>query len=175
MLFRNGTHLIDAVCWFAASEPDWVVGGVDGGHPPKRARDAGGGGRAPAGAPRGGALVHFENGVRAFINMSKRALAPTRLEVFCEQGQLDVRDDWVELWTASPPGSLTLAGRPLPMPPTRLAETPAAIAGVIRAVEHGGDGLHLAREARKTLAIIIAILQSSAAGSAPVRFPVNDL
>jgi predicted dehydrogenase len=174
MLFRNGTHLIDAVCWFAGGEPDWVSGVLDEEHTDYGPRYAGDGGRDPALDPGGSALVHFENGVRAFINCSKRMHAPFRIDVFCELGQLRLYDGSGEVWAPSSPGGRQLARRPLVVPLTRRAETPAAIAEVVRAVEHGGDTLSPAREARKTLAIIIAILQSSTAGGAPVRFPVQD-
>jgi predicted dehydrogenase len=174
MLFRNGTHLLDTVCWFAGGEPDWVVGVLDEEHSSYGPRYAGDGGRDPALDPGGSALVHFKNGLRAFVNCSKRMHAPFNVDVFCELGQLRLYDGSGEVWAPSTPGGSQLAGRPLAVPLTRRAETPAAVADVIHAVEHGGDTLSPAREARKALAIIIAILQSSAAGGAPVRFPVQD-
>ena len=32
MLFRNGTHLIDAICYFAAADPEWVVAELEAGY-----------------------------------------------------------------------------------------------------------------------------------------------
>jgi len=173
MLFRNGTHLIDSVCGFAGSEPDWVVGLLDEEHLAYGPIYAGQGGRDPAIDPGGSALVHFKSGVRAFINMSKRMFAPLELDIYCETGLLRLRDGSGEIVTPLP-GTQTQVSRPLPLPLVRLAETPAAIAEIIRCIEKGGQTLCPPREARKTLAIIIAIIQSSAAGSVPVKFPLVD-
>ena len=32
MLFRNGTHLVDSICYFAGSEPDWVFAELEDGY-----------------------------------------------------------------------------------------------------------------------------------------------
>ena len=32
MLFRNGTHLVDAICYFADSEPEWVSAELEDGY-----------------------------------------------------------------------------------------------------------------------------------------------
>jgi predicted dehydrogenase len=181
MLFRNGTHLIDTICWFATaggqgqagSEPAWVVGVLDEEHADYGPRYAGDGGRDPALDPGGSALVHFQNGVRAFVNCSKRTAARLELDVFCERGQVRVDDASAEVW-APAGGGREPARRPLAVPHTERGDTPAAIAGVIHAIERGGETLSPPREARKALAIILAILQSSAAGNAPVSFPVGD-
>jgi predicted dehydrogenase len=195
MLFRNGTHLIDTICWFATaggqgqataggrgqataggqgqagSDPEWVVGVLDEEHAGYGPRYAGDGGRDPALDPGGSALVHFRNGVRAFVNCSKRARARLELHVYCEHGQVRVDDASAEVWL---PAGRGLGRVPLAVPLTERADTPAAIAGLIRAIEHGGETLSPAREARNVLAVILAILQSAVAGSAPVRFPVQD-
>jgi predicted dehydrogenase len=172
MLFRNGTHLIDAMCWFAGSEPEWVVGILDEEHADYGPRYAGDGGRDAALDPGGSALVHFRSGVRAFVNCSKRATARLELHIYCERGQVRVDDVSAEVW--APAAGRGLGRAPLAVPPTGRADTPAAIAGIIHAIEHGGETLSPAREARTVLAIILAILQSSAAGGVPVRFPVQD-
>ena len=57
---------------------------------------------------------------------------------------------------------------------TQRADTPALIADLIEAMEQGRETVSPPREARLTLSIILAILQSQAAGNAKVRFPVDD-
>ena len=32
MLFRNGTHLIDAICYYAESDPEWVIAELEAGY-----------------------------------------------------------------------------------------------------------------------------------------------
>ncbi|MBT7101455.1 Gfo/Idh/MocA family oxidoreductase, partial [Candidatus Poribacteria bacterium] len=50
MLFRNGTHLIDAICWFAGGSPDWVFAHLEDGYEEYDAY-AGDGGHVPATEP----------------------------------------------------------------------------------------------------------------------------
>ena len=50
MLFRNGTHLIDGICFFAESEPKWVFAELDEGFEDYFSY-RGDGGRSPAGDP----------------------------------------------------------------------------------------------------------------------------
>ena len=56
MLYRNGTHLLDALCWFVGDEPAWLVGG--------EFEDLGVFDPNPACT----ALLGFQNGCRAFID-----------------------------------------------------------------------------------------------------------
>ena len=174
MLFRNGTHLIDAVCWFAEGEPEWVVGVLDEEHQDYGPRYAGDGGRDPALDPGGSGLVQFDNGVRAFINFSKRTAAGVALHAFAEKGQLRVDDVSAEVITPSE-GSGSLSRRTVPAPVTQNAEIPAYIADLIDAVETGREPISPPREALKALTIILGMLQSQAAGSIPIRAPVTDV
>ena len=176
MLFRLGTHLIDTVCWLAGGEPEWVVGVLDEEHQEYGPRYAGDGGRDPALDPGGSGLVQFNNEVRAFVNLCKRTPSSKfEIDVFAEGGRLWVNDVSAEVWTAVPKTKPQgLSRRTLPVPVTQRADTPAAIADIIEAMEQGRETVSPPREARKTLAIILAILQSQAAGNTPVRFPITD-
>ena len=175
MLFRNGTHLIDTVSWFAGGEPEWVIGVLDEEHQEYGPRYAGDGGRGPDGDPGGSALVQFDNDVRAFINISKRTASDVEIEVFSERGRLRVNDRSAEVWRApTDPQSQTFSHSVLPTPMTQRADTPALVADLIEAIEQGRETVSPPRAARRTLSIILAILQSQAAGNAKVRFPVDD-
>jgi hypothetical protein len=57
---------------------------------------------------------------------------------------------------------------------THRIDTPAAVADLIQAIETGSETASAPREARKSLSIILAMLQSQAAGNIPVRFPIID-
>ena len=50
----------------------------------------------------------------------------------------------------------------------------AAVAELIDLVERGGDGSSTGEDGRRTLSILLGILQSGAAGSARVTFPIQD-
>ena len=176
MLFRNGTHLIDTVCWFAGGEPEWVVGALDEEHQQYGPRYAGDGGRDPALDPGGSGLVQFNNGVRAFINMSKRTTSDLELDVFAEEGRLRVNEGSAEVWAPVPDvRPRGLSHRALSTPITLRADTAAGIADIIEAMEQGRETASPPSEARKTLAIILAMLQSQAAGNTTVRFPIADV
>ena len=168
MLFRNGTHLIDAICWFAGGEPEWVVGALDEEERDYGTRYKGPGRRDPGGS----GIVQFNNGVRALINASKGIANTMELQVFAEHGRIVIDNTSAEVMTSS----RTLNGmvrRTLPVPLTQVSEMPAGVVDLIEAVEHGSEPLCPAHEARKTLEIIVAMLQSEASGNAPVRLPVQ--
>ena len=120
--------------------------------------------------------MQFNNGVRAFINISKRTASELELDVFAENGRLRVNNQSVEVWEQVPGlDPMTMSHRTLPVPMTQRADTPAAIADLIDAMEQGRETVSPPREARKTLSIILAMLQSQAAGNTPIRFPVDDV
>jgi hypothetical protein len=71
MLFRNTTHVVDMLCFLVDADPQWLVAELDdqwSDYPPHYAGD---GGKDPATDPGVSAYVHFQNGVRAFINCSQ--------------------------------------------------------------------------------------------------------
>ena len=76
MLFRNGTHLIDAICYYAQSEPKWVMGDLETGYEDYR-EYKGDGGHEPSTEPGAFGYIHFANGVRGFFaGGSKNTPAP---------------------------------------------------------------------------------------------------
>ena len=175
MLFRNGSHLIDAIAWFAGGEPEWVVGALDEEHQEYGPRYIGDGGRDAGLDPGGSALVQFDNDVRAFINISKRTVSELELDVFAEEGRLRVNNQTAEVWEALPDTlPPVMVSRTLPPPMTQRADTPGAMADIIQAIEQGRDTVSPPRQARKSLEIILGILQSQVAGATPVRFPIQD-
>ena len=175
MLFRNGSHMIDVVCWYSRGEPEWVIGVLDEEHQEYGPRYAGGGGKDPALDPGGSGLVQFDNGVRAFVNISKRTYAEMEFDIYAEEGRLRISNQSAEVWQPRSEGvPVIMTRRDLPMPITQRADTPAAVADLIQAIETGSPTASPPREARKSLAVILAMLQSQAAGNIPVRFPLAD-
>ena len=184
MLFRNGTHLLDMVSFFADADPAWVVAELDDEHRAYGPVYAGDGGRDPAFDPGGSAYIHFQNGVRAFINASKDGFAGWEFHLYCDKGRIRVDDSSgaADVWQ-----SATADGdkfRPvrwlLPEANTSTASLRAGIEEIITHVEAGKEGRAVEplvsppQAGRRVLEILLGILQSNAAGTAKVTFPVAD-
>jgi predicted dehydrogenase len=172
MLFRNGTHLLDMICYFAEAEPAWVVGELDDEQAGYGPRYAGDGGRDPATDPGGSAYLHFANGVRAFVNASKSTAPNFEVDLVGEQGQLRIGTHVAELWRLDEAGRASLTA--LARPRTTRAYLVAAVDELIGLVERGGQGSSTGQDGRRVLSILLGILQSSAAGGRRVDFPVVD-
>lgn len=171
MLFRNGTHLIDAMCYFVDADPAWLVGELDDEQRAYGPRYAGDGGRDPATDPGGSAYIHFANGVRAFVNASKQTMGNFELDLIGESGRLRIGAHVAELWL---PGEGGMGVTQIAPPHTTRGDMVAAIAELIAMVEEGASGTSTGEDGRRTLSILLGILQSSAAGSARIDFPVQD-
>jgi predicted dehydrogenase len=186
MLFRNGTHLLDLITFFADSEPVWVVSQLDPGHENYGPIYAGRGGRDPAYDPGATALIKYANGVIASYHGTK-TVTPTyptwEVTVFCEKGSLRIREPGVVEFTVpiddpfgSPYGNV--ATQALPVTQYIRSDGPAAIRELIDLIENPGDGSRVGqcppREARKILATMLAILQSQHRGNLPVVAPFVD-
>jgi predicted dehydrogenase len=165
MLFRNGTHLIDGVCFFAESAPEWVFAELDPGFETYFAY-RGDGGRDPATDPGASGYVHFRNGVRAFVNCSKGQSPAFILQVIGEQGEIDVAMDHAVLRRGTHATELL-------SPPVHLRTGIAAyLEELIRVMEHGGETTSSPREARKSVEIIVGFLKSQERGSARTDLPL---
>lgn len=172
MLFRNGTHLVDTVCFFAESDPRWLVAELDDEHSGYGPRYAGDGGRDPATDPGGSAYVHFENGVRAFVNASKGTSKNFEIDLIGTEGRIRVGAEVAE-WSRPYPDGRLGSGR-LTVPQTTLSDAGAAITELIGLIERGGTPSSSGADGRRTLSILLGIVQSSADGGARVDFPISD-
>jgi predicted dehydrogenase len=182
MLFRNGTHLLDMICFFADSDPEWVVAELDDEHKQYGPRYAGDGGRDPATDPGGSVYIHFNNGVRAFVNASKDSSSAFEFTFFCERGRIRIDDTSAEViqsgvkelaegkrvsWTLTPAQTIT-------------GSLKAGVEELIAHVEARQRGetppplVSPPEAGRRVLEILLGILQSNHAGSAKVTFPVQD-
>lgn len=171
MLFRNGTHLVDTVCFFAESDPAWVMGELDDEHESYGPRYAGDGGRDPTTDPGASGYVHFQNGVRAFINASKGTTPNFELDLIGEHGRIRLGAHVAEEWRLLDSGQVV--ARRIAAPVTTRADMVAAVEELIGLIEHGGQGSSSGEDGRRTLAILLGILQS-AAGGERITFPIED-
>ena len=165
MLFRNGTHLIDGVCFFAESEPEWVFAELDDGFEDYFSY-RGDGGRSPEGDPGGSGYIHFRNGVRAFINGSKGQLREYRIEIIGETGRLEIGRNTVALWHEE--GQYEWLGPPSHMK----TDIPACIEELIRVMEKGGELISPGQEGKKVVEIIVGFLKSQERGNVRVDLPL---
>ena len=179
MLFRNGTHLIDMMNFFAESDPQWVLAELDRGHEDYGPAYAGDGGRDPATDPGATATIRYRNGVVAFCSISKRTAVPFELELLCERGRIRLSPGLTEIESLVSGSSLVV--RHLPCTQVVRSDTVAAIAELVSLLEDGGseklstgEGQCPPREARKAIEIILAILASQDRGNVRVDLPLED-
>jgi predicted dehydrogenase len=159
MLFRNGTHVIDTMLFFAESEPVWLTAEfdpLDAGYGPVYKGD---GGHNPASEPGALAMIGFENGVRAVYNGSKRTVNNLEIEIQGERGRIRIGNQAADLTTLAASGGLTT--QPLPMTFDMASGMVSAINTLISLIETDGDGVIALREARTTLEILFGILVSA--------------
>ena len=166
MLFRNGTHVLDTVCFFAEGDPKWLVAELEEGFE-HFTEYQGGGGKDAASDPYASAYIRFGNGVRAFYNSFKTAFPGWRFVLTCEEGRVEATDTSARLIRGSSfetteivPGNYMIQ------------EKGAMVAELAYVLENGGELVSPAREARKTLEIILGILKSHHSGNCRVDFPL---
>ena len=176
MLFRNGTHLIDLVCFFAESDPAWVIGVLDAGFEGYGPRYAGDGGRLPSTDPGALAIIGFQNGVRALYQGSQGTVAYTGLELVCERGRirLGIADHKMEVAYVGPEGPYDLVYRALPRLHTTRSGLGAVVQEMVDLLDHGGESVSPPAEARRVVAIMLGLLQSADRGGARVDMPIHD-
>lgn len=87
MLFRNGTHILDAIYWFAGAEPEWVFAKLEAGYE-DYSEYRGDGGHVPDTEPSANAYIHFANGVNGNYIGEKRNPRGLRMEVLGSEGLL---------------------------------------------------------------------------------------
>jgi UDP-N-acetylglucosamine 3-dehydrogenase len=164
MLFRNHSHFLDLICFFAGSEPEWVVAELEPGFESYGTEYRGDGGRDPATEPGVNAYIGFRDGVRGFLSGMKHASPEVCADLFGATGRIHV-DDVSALRVLPAEGGAT---HQLLAPQATRAGMAAAVADVIEALETGRSPLCPPEEARKSVALTAAILESQAKGNAKV-------
>jgi predicted dehydrogenase len=166
LLFRNGTHVIDTMLFFADAAPSWLIAELD-------PRDAGygrvykgDGGHDPDTEPGALAMIGFENGIRGIYNSSKRTFEGLELDIQASRGRLRIGNQVAELSVQSPIGGY--ATQPLPLSTELPSGMVTAINDLIALIEHDGDGMIALREGRATLEIQLGILASADAGGTKI-------
>ena len=171
MLFRNGTHSIDGICFFAESEPVKVFARLEDGFDDWD-EYKGDGGRLPEKDPGASGFILFRNGVRAFYNGSKDQLANYSHQLTGPDGQIYFghNDRTATLVTAAPENG-EFTRRHLKPDQLQVHGMLAGYMELIRVIENGGESGSSGREARKTVQIMLGFLKSNHEGSRLVDVP----
>lgn len=165
MLFRNGTHLIDTAMMLVDSEPEWVFAELDEGFE-DYTRYRGDGGRDPGGDPGASGYLHFKNGARAFINLSRVAPSRFGFEVFGTSGRLTVTDAELLLHTPEGPQSV-------PISAPEFVDVAAGVQELVRNLDNPGELSCPPELGRMVLQVILGFLRSQELGN--VRVPLADV
>jgi len=170
MLFRNGTHMIDMICFFAESDAQWVFAELEEGfdHFTEYKSD---GGHDPATDPAASAYIHFANGVRAFYNSVKIELPGSQCDRTCDRGRIEVSDRGLTVIRGGSHREWSRAM--LPADDYMYSYQLGAVAELIHVLENGGELVSPGHEARKTLEIMLAMLKSHERGNVRVDLPLE--
>jgi predicted dehydrogenase len=159
MLYRNGTHLLDTLCWFVGDDPAWLVGaefeelGVFDPNP------------SPT------ALLGFKNGCRAFIDFSKKGPEEFEIDCTCDGARLTVRRDGIHLARQEPGLGMTYTH--LPSGSGDSDGYASAARDLIGAYEEGRPTRSTIRDALRGLEVITAIVRSHDGGGARIDWPLD--
>jgi predicted dehydrogenase len=161
MLWRNDSHLIDIMNYFAEANPIWVVGELEPAHANYGTRYHGDGGRDASLEPAANAFWAYDSGVRAFLSGMKSAVPILEVDLIGSKGIITVGDSQAWLREASEDGVVT---SPI-LPSYSMGGMQAAVVDLIASLESGSEPQSPPREARKAVAIIEGILESQANGN----------
>ena len=174
MLFRNGTHLIEAMCFFAESDPMKVSAVLEEGFD-SWDRYRGGGGRDASSEPGASGFVQFANGVRGLYCGTKGTFSGWWLQISGPKGQVhvDILENWAQLMTGDVLGEGGQRRNLIPRP-FQVQGLVAAYQEISDLIENGGESVSSAREARKTLQVMVGFLKSNQEGGRLVTVPESD-
>ncbi len=171
MMFRNGTHYIDALCFFSESEPRVVSAILEDGFDDWD-RYRGDGGRMPENEPGMTGTIVFENGARAIFRALKGTAQLGSLEITGPQGVIRIEggDRAAELTVQKEvrgePNRTTIHPEQY-----QIQGTVSAYRELIDMIEHGGESVSSPQDARKALRILLGFLESHQQGGRLVDVP----
>ena len=176
MMFRNGTHVLHGVVFFADSEPTHVFGLLEDGfdHWDEYMGD---GGKKPESEPAVSGFIKLKKGVRAFFDCDKNTLAGSTLRLSGPKGRINfgLNDGWAAWRPADPEigDDVTRIIKPLGIVSNyQVMGYVAAYEELISIVENGGgESVGSGRESRRVVQILTGFLKSHQEGSRLVEAP----
>ena len=170
MLFRNSTHSLDALCFFAESEPVQVFAKIQDGYEDwDRYKGTGG---VHSVEPGVSGFIMFGNGVRALCCGTTNTFFQGTIQLSGPLGQIyfGMNDQTAKLLTRDPDTGETISRRLFPKK-HQLYALVAAFEELIGVIENGGTSVSPAREGRKTVQIMEGFLNSQQAGCRLIDVP----
>jgi predicted dehydrogenase len=167
MLWRNHAHFLDLISYFAEGTPAWAMAELEPGFEEYGTRYRGDGGRSPELEPGVNAYIAYDNGVRAFLGGMKSSTQQVSVDLFGAAGRIHANDQGAVILRQT---ELGLSTTPI-VPKGTVQGMQAGILDLLAAIETGREPQSPPREARKTVALIEAILASQASGN--TRVPVD--
>ena len=174
MLFRNGTHIFDMLCFLADARPEWLIAELEDGFDGFD-RYRGDGGNEISSEPSANAYIKFANGVRANMMMLKSNNLINVIEMVFENAVARLSGDGQIVISRVDGGPSTSTRSAISVTQTIGHEDWTAdrelgtLSEFVDALDTGTKpALSPPRAARTTLAILLAILESHAKGNAKV-------
>lgn len=172
MMFRNGTHLIDLLCFFSGAEPRWVTARLEPGFD-HFDRYRGDGGKDPAQDPYASALIGFERDIRATYSAYKTEFNAGILTVTCDRGRLEFYNEHGRLLTSDSDGRRReLLSSSLDPGDYLYGHQLGAVDELVGVLDGGGPLVSPGTDARWTLEILLGILASQRNGHNRVDLPL---
>lgn len=163
MLFRNGTHIVDLICYYAGAEPTHVFAQLEDGYD-DFTEYRGDGGHDPDSEPGASAYIRFANGVRGFYNGTKGSPAHTEWDITGSKGRIRISPNVTELFTLDGESG-QMVQRPFPASMVMQGGIQGAYLEIMDVLESGGTTRSTPAEARNTVACLIGMLDSHQAGN----------
>ena len=176
MLFRNCTHTIDALCFFADSEPLWVIAAHERGFEDYGTEYKGMGGKDPMLDPGSTIIIEFANGTRAIMNSAKNTPQMVEFDLLGPNGRYVVTDSTAYAWkTDKPEGALTSVPAPWAegYKPSFGDTLVPAVQELAQMIWTDAPSSSPPRRARWTLEIMLAALLSQSRDSAKIYLPLE--
>lgn len=174
MLFQNGTYYMDTIAHFADSDPVEVHGDLDPEFDNYGPRYAGDGGASPALDPGAGAMIRFANGVRGFYNFSQGTVDYSETFVVGDKGWLRFSDVYGLEIAVHDSGTGTFARTTRKLSRIESQGMHAGARELVRVLQEGGRTSSPILEARRSVEMMIGVLQSHARGGIRVKMPLSD-
>ena len=153
MLFRNGTHCVDAICYYADSEPVWVSAELEEGYEDYD-EYKGDGGHNPSTEPSAHGYIHFANGVRGYYaGGPKTTQSGFRAEIVGTDGYVLINDRGATIHKGDTVESVDA-------PTWNVVGIPAGVQELVRLVAEGGESVSPGTDGYKVVQIIIGFLKS---------------
>jgi predicted dehydrogenase len=175
MMFRNGTHMLHGVVFFADSEPTHTIGLLEEGFDDWD-EYRGDGGKKPESEPAASGIIKFANGARAYFDCTKEASGGSVITIAGTKGKITIglNDGWARLDNEDDGGdTISRIIKPVGIVSNYQSMGYVAAYEELIALAEGGEGESVGsgRQGRHVVQVMTGILKSHQAGSALVEVP----